>query len=434
MATTYWRRDIASTVSGVQNAPETFTSWQKCQQKSYCKWPAIIGCIIGAIIVLSLLWCMIQCCCCGISCCNACCACCKRRKKPGHKHLDEPPPTPAAPEGGYRAPPAPPSYQSQTPQFATFDASTKKDPDALPAMPSMDSAVTKKIVDDSPAPEHKEDLEMAPLKPTQPSQRRPMLSDASPTTSYRGGPASPYRERPRRRPTDPAMNGSALDEDGFSPVGGGGYGGRSPYGRSPGPGPRGDESPFLDNTYSRGQARSPRPPQGMPYSDTRGYGGDAARPYDNSPSVAHPNQPLEYDYQSSPQVSPPLGSYHEHDTGFGQVSPPLGSYNNHNHNAAAAAAGGPAYPNFSSRSPSSPPPMPFQSQSHPIDSPYERPAPTPSPQAIGSYRAFSPANNNDAPAYQSPVYQELPASEPGGAGQGGRGRPPSALTPGRGRF
>lgn len=59
------------------------------------------------------------------------------------------------PYQGYQAPPM--MYGAQ-PQFATFDASSKKHEDSLPAMPSWDTAQTRRIEDDS------QDMEMKHLE------------------------------------------------------------------------------------------------------------------------------------------------------------------------------------------------------------------------------------------------------------------------------
>ncbi|OCK89973.1 uncharacterized protein K441DRAFT_581554, partial [Cenococcum geophilum 1.58] len=65
MATLLWRRDIASSTGDIKS---TFSSWDKCMAKAYCKWPVIAVIIIGSCIVLSILFCLFRCICCGAEC------------------------------------------------------------------------------------------------------------------------------------------------------------------------------------------------------------------------------------------------------------------------------------------------------------------------------------------------------------------------------
>ncbi|KAK6432448.1 hypothetical protein LTR95_011380 [Oleoguttula sp. CCFEE 5521] len=195
MATLLWQlqpRDIASDAAGVKN---TFSSWDSCMSKAYCKWPAIVGIIIGSLVALSLIWCLARCLCCGaecccgcLSCCNACCPSPRGRKNAGYQH---PPPQPY--QSPYPQPyqsPQPPMYASgaagyRGPQTATFDAPTrgggagKYNEDALPAMPSWDTAESRRV---------EEEVEMEKLshaEHTQAQQQRllPQQSFASSTYS-----------------------------------------------------------------------------------------------------------------------------------------------------------------------------------------------------------------------------------------------------------
>jgi hypothetical protein len=113
MATLLWQRDVASDVAGVKN---TYSSWDACMTKAYCKWPAIIAIIIGSLIVLSLVWCVARCLCCGAECCCGCLSCCNaccpkprgRRNNDGYYQQPAPPPQPYGQ-------PAYPQYQSHAP-------------------------------------------------------------------------------------------------------------------------------------------------------------------------------------------------------------------------------------------------------------------------------------------------------------------------------
>jgi hypothetical protein len=67
------------------------------------------------------------------------------------------------PYQGYQAPMI---YQPAAPQFATFDASKKINEDSLPAMPSWDTAQTRRIEDES------QDMEMKDLEHQAPGGQR----------------------------------------------------------------------------------------------------------------------------------------------------------------------------------------------------------------------------------------------------------------------
>lgn len=128
--------------------------------KAYCKWPVIIGIIIGSLIILSLVWCCARCICCGAECCCGCLACCNvccpspRGGRSGRNEgYQQAPPTPY--HNQYHQPPPPmytsgaAGYRSATvPQTATFDTPSKSanfNEDALPAMPSWDNATSRKV-------------------------------------------------------------------------------------------------------------------------------------------------------------------------------------------------------------------------------------------------------------------------------------------------
>ncbi|KAF1991605.1 hypothetical protein K402DRAFT_459584 [Aulographum hederae CBS 113979] len=159
MASLMWQRDVVQSANDVKN---TFSSWDSCMSKTYCKWPVIVAIIIGSLIILSFLWCCVRCCCLGAECCcgclSCCNACCPSPRKKGYKQQENPAPPYYPPPQGFHQPqpyhaqyqsPIAPKYQSpvqQPPQFATFDASSgKKNEDALPAMPSWDNAASSKV-------------------------------------------------------------------------------------------------------------------------------------------------------------------------------------------------------------------------------------------------------------------------------------------------
>lgn len=173
---------------GVKN---TFSSWDSCMSKAYCKWPVIAGIIIGSLIVVSMVYCIVQIICCGAQCCFCfaslgrclCCGCC--RNSGGGRRGDNYDPqmknngyvrpsdfnTGYPPQGQYRSQ-APPHYGP--PATATFESPAKTarygNEDALPAMPSWSDAQSRRIEDHSH--EH-EDLEMGKLNNA--GQTEPML-------------------------------------------------------------------------------------------------------------------------------------------------------------------------------------------------------------------------------------------------------------------
>ncbi|KAK0257762.1 hypothetical protein LTR91_006305 [Friedmanniomyces endolithicus] len=194
MATLLWQRSLASDAAGVKT---TFSSWNSCMSKAYCKWPVIVGIILGSLILLSLLWCLFRCLCCGAECCCGCLACCnaccpspRRSKRDNDGYQQQPPPPP--PQPVY---PPYPQYQSAPPpmyaaaggyrgtqplaQTATFDAPGPKaklpqvyNEDALPPMPSWDNATSKHVEDED---DHEEEMEMAKLEHPQEAQQQSLL-------------------------------------------------------------------------------------------------------------------------------------------------------------------------------------------------------------------------------------------------------------------
>lgn len=134
------------------------------------KWPAIIGIIIGAAIIISILACCFRCLCCGLSFCPCGRRRSKRSKNPsGSSHFV------SAPYQGYQ--PANNPHSHSQPQFAQFDVS-KNNEDSLPAMPSWDSASQKRVLQEE---DSHNDVEMGKLE-----QKAPMLGHQapSPNTGY----------------------------------------------------------------------------------------------------------------------------------------------------------------------------------------------------------------------------------------------------------
>ncbi|RAH83640.1 hypothetical protein BO86DRAFT_417674 [Aspergillus japonicus CBS 114.51] len=257
-----WARDI---VSDLKSASSTFSSWDSCMSKAYCKWPVIAAIIVGGLIVLSVVACIVNCLCCGIQCCKGCCGCCSmccpspRNRQRKAKHLDDPYPLPDMPgpmpgtmpppmpvKSPYQAPQPPPVYRGT--EVARFDAPTspagsKFNEDALPAMPSWDNAVTKRVEDTGP---HVEAVELESM--------------------------NHVSREPRRMPSAPRMNGGG--------VGGGGYMGPPPV-RTGTPG----QYPIRTGTPDY----NAQTPHGYDAQNTYGYNHNGPRspppisPYDEQP-------------------------------------------------------------------------------------------------------------------------------------------------------
>ncbi|KAF4549923.1 Hypothetical protein D9617_19g102280 [Elsinoe fawcettii] len=199
-------------MSGIPNPLEgmTFQSgWDSCMARSYCKWPVIVGIIIGSLIVLSVVWCAIKIICCGAQCCFCCasitkclcCGCCRSSgssRPPRDQYVSplahgNPYGTqksgyvnPAAYESGFGAHNRGPSnsnagaysggvgysgqgqYRSQPPPkyaTATFEEPSRGaavNGDALPAMPSWGEARSTRVMEET-SPERPGDVEMGRL-------------------------------------------------------------------------------------------------------------------------------------------------------------------------------------------------------------------------------------------------------------------------------
>ena len=216
--------DMSNIVGDVEGVPQTFSSWDSCMSKSYCKYvelrvllfnvltvsaryPAIAGIVIVSLVVLSIVWCFARCLCCGASCCCECFRCCgclesctRPRGSNGSRYKDQYAPVQnqqPMPYQGYQA--SPMMYQ---PQFATFDASSNKIPeDSLPAMPSWDTAQTRKVED------HSHDMEMKDLE-HQASGGQRLSRNANSYAPVSNGPASPVHSPYDHQPQTVYMHGA----------------------------------------------------------------------------------------------------------------------------------------------------------------------------------------------------------------------------------
>ncbi|KAJ5598227.1 hypothetical protein N7537_008311 [Penicillium hordei] len=404
---TLWVRDTASDLESV---PSTFSSWDKCMAKSYCK---------------------------------------RRNKTP--KHFDDPPfhqPPPPAPNPVYQAPPAPPSFrgaQQTAHQTAHFDApkspAAHVNEDALPEMPTWAGAVDKHVED----PNHHDEVEMEPLNPPDRKQGAgtpgAAYSDYSPNPAmgataagYRGfGPTDPRARRSpgpgaalnpvqdpygRRSPGMPS-SGATIDPYGRRSPGSALSAVQDPYGRrSPGPAaglaatqdPYGRRSPgMLPSAAAAGYGAAGRDPYG-----SRSPGGAVHNPYDQQPYQDSYN---DHSYGAgngyhAVTAPSPVAAYKPH-TNYSPVPMAFSPSSEIDHSAAAAPT-----PGFQ-RQPS------FGSSQYP-----------PSYTSQPPYRGFGPgAPSSPPPAFSAPSPSEYttynphtittPIPEPDNT------RPPSLLQSGR---
>ncbi|OQE14407.1 hypothetical protein PENFLA_c038G01219 [Penicillium flavigenum] len=420
---TLWAR---GTASDLESVPDTFSSWDKCMAKSYCKWPVIVGIIVG------------------------------RRRNKTPKHFDDFHQPPPAPNPVYQPPPAPPSYrgaQQSAPSFrgaqqtAHFDA--PKSPahvneDALPEMPTWAGAVDKHVED----PNHRDDVEMEPLNPPDRKQAGTpgvAYSDYSPNPTmgaaaagYRGfGPTDP---RARRSPGPGAALNPVQDPYGRRSPGTPSPGGAiDPYGRrSPGPAalsatqdPYGRRSPgpaALAATQDPYGRRSP----GMSPAPAAGYGAAAHDPYGpRSPGMTSPvGAPVHNPYDQQQYQE----SYDDHSYGAGNgyhavaAPSPVAAYKPHTNYSPVPMAFSPSSEIDHSAAAASTPG--FQRQPSFGSSQYP-----PTYTSQPPYRGFSPAPSSPPPAFSAaspseyatynPHANTIPIPEPDNT------RPPSLLQSGK---
>ncbi|GAD93657.1 hypothetical protein NFIA_053910 [Paecilomyces variotii No. 5] len=403
-------RDVAS---DVESAPSTFSSWDKCMQKAYCKWPVIVGIVIGAAILIA-----IACCCCPSPGSGGG----KRSKYADDPSYHRPPPPPSQP---YQAPAAP-AYRGAEPtskvaQFAQFETPSKKvDDDALPPMPSWETAMTRKIEDTTP---QSEDVEMDQLKPSVQPTDMVRGPGRQPQGGYSQVPSHPTSPQPGYFPPQRAMEHAQQYPPQQFPQQSRSPGPGRPYTpqqmRSPGPGrPYG---PPLDTgvgvaAYSPQQPRSPGPgrPYGTPVDMNAGevYGGQPElrgdAPYQSrrqrAPSFHRP-QPYGDSYGqnmspvSPPRAQPPYGGMQRRPTYASDTAPP--SYTTEPPQQGFAPSPVHRVLTPEQRQPSLPtvePQAPYQ------NAPYGQPKPQPQP----TYAAYQPQSQQSYAAYSPPATSSPP--------------------------
>ncbi|KAL2060382.1 hypothetical protein VTL71DRAFT_9777 [Oculimacula yallundae] len=447
------KRDIAGKVNDFK---DSFSSWDKCMQASYCKWPVIAAIIVVGLILLSILTCIGRVCCCGASCCCTCfsflkcCDCCGgdscagKKDKP-MKHKDNP--FQSDPQGyqGYQAP-APmmggalhnagqpmnvAAPQAPVPQYAQFEVGKNGlyvepkvvplNEDALPPMPSWEAAQKKHIAAD----EEKNAVELRELDPST-GQKMPLMAGAAgngmsmpPSPDVGQGP-SPFAVRPGT-----AGNGYMGDNQSQNQAA---FNGNSRYG-SPAPGPgQGGYGARTPQAYD-GQARGYG--QDIPYgaddgygTEARGYGAPAPQGqyaqnngFDAAAVGGYGGRQPQGQYPSDGRPFPPPNRQYSNDSSR-PMGPPR-QYTDRSYGSDNMQAGG-AIPRGPSRGPgpNGPPRGPSRG---PV--PNDQYGPPRGPSRGPPLRTGSPALNNNsgfdfgggAPSYQS---QQSPPV------QQGYGRPP----------
>jgi len=384
------RRNLGDQINDVKTA---FSSWDNCMQVAYCKWP-VIGLIIAAgLIIFGVTWCIIRCACCGLSCCCSCfkclkccgdcCGCCDPPRGNRRKYLDEPyiPPN----HGGYK--PQPPMFAgfggsgkaADVPQYAEFDVSKPKDPDALPQMPTWEKAESKKVF----LEEEEEGVEMNNLKkPEDNGQTAAPPTGAVPSRAVT--PVSP------RSPTHPVPYGppganapTSNDQYGTGP---GGYGsyvsqGAPDYNQPSMPYPEDDQgysmpgtSRHLPQSYNNSSYNNGACSNGYSIS---GYN-QGSSGYDNYGSPQQQQQPYDnYDIYNAYDTQPTQG----YSTGYSQPTIDLSSTSVYGAN----------------------PQSPAPSQHGPYNNPYSSADARRSPAPQGPY------GNGYGSRHQSPAPQDYPA-------------------------
>lgn len=380
--------------------------------------------------IFSVVWCVSRCLCCGLSCCceccyclkccGNCCGCCDAPRGRKHKYLDEPfvPPHHGAGGGGaYKAhepmvagPPTVPfaaapssspfstgrsDHAPMPPQYAEFDVSKKGaagggHEDALPVMPTWESAGSKKVLVED------EEVEMDQLKKPEASnaaanahgQNVPLMTGASAIA----GPVSPIPSPDHRTPYSPppgapGSNGAYVGASATDPYTASGRG----YNNYNGPAAYGQSQTSLGTDQGYGMVgagrRSPRD------HNNAGYG-----------QVPHNQEGYQDSYghdQGYPAARPAPSGYNSYNSGR------QGSYDDYNNQQQAPNQ---PYGRGQNQGLRSPPrnggPMPPPAGAYP----QERMGRTPPPRApeYGGTRTYSPAPMMPQPQRQ-PTY-EMPAS------------------------
>ncbi|WPG97562.1 Hypothetical protein R9X50_00033900 [Acrodontium crateriforme] len=468
MSALLWGRDIVGEANDVKT---TFSSWDSCMSKSYCKWPVIAVIIVVSLIVFSIVWSIARCLCCGLECCCGCLACCnaccpspRRKRNEGYQQAppsrtgDQPSnywaqyATHPKPVYGSDGPAGAASGGYRGPSTATFDVPTRKGPgyneDALPAMPSWNNATSKHVM------EEVELEEQPPAHQKESLLAKPDTGNGGYAGSQQGSSEhvgairanSPYHDTNSPQPTRPDYQQQRSDfgrGQQLSPTNGqpqGRYGQNMQsraYGQQP-PGAAGygqlqQRSPTYDQRQQQspyGQRQQPSPLQGPPQqqspsfdqrSPTYGQPHQSSPVYGRLPQNQSFNQAQERStYDQHPQLSPVHGqaqapsfpdeSHYQPNQGVRD------NYNQHEQHDASPLppAGSTVYsPTYSSNSP--PPPSATYQSVQPF-APHQPHDDAPWPSNQTAYApSVAPSYHTNAPDVTSPVSTSPPPQlMPGG--------------------
>lgn len=370
-----------------------------------------------------MVYCISRCLCCGLSCCcecchclkccGDCCGCCDPPRGRKHKYLDEPfvPPHHSAaykPNEPMVAGPPPPSRFSSSPfpptrsesavppQYAEFDVSKQGaggHEDALPVMPTWESAGSKKVMVEEEEVEM-DQLKKKPEPSTGPGQNVPLMTGASAVP----GPVSPIPSPDRQRspyspprapgPANGGYMGGASATDPYTAGGGRGYNnfsGPRAYGQS-------QTSLGTDQGY------------GMADAAMGGTSPHSPRGYNNNSYGQAQQQHSQDGYQDSygqaqayPPARPAVAGYDSYNSGR------QGSYDDYNRSPSAQP-----YGRQGVRSPPQNGHLPPPAGGYP----QERMGRTPPPRTAeyGGARTYSPAPMMPQPARRPTYEMPVPAA------------------------
>ncbi|KAI6247315.1 hypothetical protein HI914_04474 [Erysiphe necator] len=367
----------------VSNVTSSFTNWDKCMIQIYCKWPAIIGLVIGGLIVLSIIICMTRCLCFGysfccscfsfLSCCGCCRSCCsgKRRKSIAYKNHS----SSDYRNQGYSAPP--PMMKgginnSQSARFSIYKAKSRPvNEDSLPAMPSWDTATSVHVLDEA------EDSESVELEQMNSSigQKTPLVTAAAVT-----GTSSPLGQEnvlaPFKTRQSPNNNNSYINPN------------TSNLNRS---------NENLIDQYSSNPSIENGARFGGSSSSLNGigYGIPGQRPYNEGIR----STPMRAPYQESGRSSPMQAPY----PGNGRSSPMLAPYPGNGRSSPMQAP----YPGNGRLTPTQAP-YPDNGRSSPMQAPYQENGRSANPYNQNRFGSPIPGGRSQMNKYNPPLQGQRP--------------------------
>ncbi|KAG4436599.1 hypothetical protein IFR05_007919 [Cadophora sp. M221] len=399
----------------VSNVKDSFSSWDKCMEATYCKWPVIAAIIVVGLILLSVVTCIGR----------------------GYQGYQAPAPMMGGALPAAGSPMNVAATQPTPPQYAQFEVGKNGlyvepkvvplNEDALPPMPSWDAASKKHVPQ-----EEKNAVELGELDPAT-GQKMPLMAAAAvagtsvPPSPDVGQAHSPFGARPgagsngymgvagdNQGQNQAAFNGNGGYGSPAPGQGRGGYGGRSPQGydgQGRGFGQDAYDAPEAYDNQGRGYG-SPAPQDS--YTQNNGYDGAAAGGYGaRQPQGQYPND----QYSNDGRPFPPPNRQYSSDS-----SRPLGpgrQYTDRSYGSDMQAGGPPRGP---SRGPGPNGPPRGASRGPGPNDQYGPPR-GPSRGPGGPMRTGSPALNNNSGfdfGGGAPSYQSRQSPPP----QQGYGRPP----------